>query len=309
MLRDDPGTLPFYTAPAAMTSAGRYASLFHPLPHDIAALTEVAHGLLIHEHIAPAYGVTLTDEDRGSVHIRPVERLLERIVTRDDRPLSTGRAVAERVAGNCRHFTVLMVAMLRAQGVPARARCGFGGYFVDGAFEDHWVCEYWHGEQERWILVDAQIDDRQRDMFPIDFDLTDVPRDRFLIAGEAWARCRAGTADPDAFGLSLLNQAGDWWIAGNLMRDATALGNIELLPWDCWGAMPSPGEQIDEERGALFDRLAALTRTPDTAFTELRRLGQDDERVRVPSAVYNAVRDRVEAVFAEADIDGRLSPT
>jgi hypothetical protein len=296
MPRHDSATLRFYTMPAAMTSAGRYASFFDTLPRDIAALAAVAQGLLVHEHIATAYGVTLTDEDRGSVHIRPVEQLLDRIMTRDNRPLDTGRAVADRVAGNCRHFTVLMVAMLRAQGTPARARCGFGGYFVDGIFEDHWVCEYWHARQERWILVDAQIDDRQRDMFPIDFDVTNVPRDRFLIAGEAWARCRAGAADPEAFGLSLLSEAGYWWIAGNLMRDVAALGNIELLPWDCWGAMPAPAEQIDDDRCALFDHLAALTRTPDTAFTELQRLRQDDERLRVPPAVHNAVRDRDEVI-------------
>jgi hypothetical protein len=68
---------------------------------------------------------------------------------------------------------------------------------------------------------------------PIDFDLTDVPRDRFLIAGEAWLRCRDGTEDPAKFGLSTVGESGDWWIAGNLMRDAAALGNLEVLPWDC----------------------------------------------------------------------------
>jgi transglutaminase-like putative cysteine protease len=287
---------PFYVVPATMTSAGRYASLFDPLPRDVAALAAVAQGLLIHEHIAQAYGVTLTDEDRATVHIRPVEQLLERIIARDDRPLATGRAVADRVAGNCRHFTVLMVAMLRAQGTPARARCGFGAYFVDGLFEDHWVCEYWHAGQERWMLVDAQIDEKQRGMFRIDFDLTDVPRDRFLVAGDAWARCRAGAADPRAFGLSTLNEAGYWWIAGNLMRDVAALDNIELLPWDCWGAMPKPEEQIDDDRNALYDRLAALTHDPEADFAELRRLCREDDRVRVPSAVYNELRDRAEPI-------------
>lgn len=287
-------TLPFYTQPAAMTSAGRYASLLDGLPRDIAGLAAVGHGLLIHEHIAPAYGVTLSDEDRHTVHIRPVERLLESIVTRDDRPLSTPRLPAERVAGNCRHFTVLMVAMLRAQGTPARARCGFGGYFGVDSFEDHWVCEYWHAEQQRWTLVDAQIDDRQRDMFPIDFDVTDVPRDRFLIAGDAWAQCRAGTADPDKFGLSFLKEAGYWWIAANLMRDAAALGNIELLPWDLWGAMPGPDDKIDDDLFVLFDKLAALTQTPDDSFTELRQLRDTDDRLRVPPAVRNATRQRDE---------------
>jgi hypothetical protein len=287
-------TLLFYTQPAAMTSAGRYASLLDGLPRDIAGLAAVGHGLLIHEHIAPAYGVTLSDEDRNTVHIRPVEGLLESIVTRDDRPLTIQRPAAERIAGNCRHFTVLMVAMLRAQGTPARARCGFGGYFGVGSFEDHWVCEYWHAGQQRWILVDAQIDDRQRDLFPIDFDVTDVPRDRFLIAGDAWAQCRAGAADPDKFGLSFLKEAGYWWIAANLMRDAAALGNIELLPWDLWGAMPGPDDKIDDDLFALFDKLAALTQTPDDSFTELRDLRDTDDRLRVPPAVRNATRQRDE---------------
>jgi hypothetical protein len=286
----DQPRLQFYAQPATMTSPGRYAPLLGGLPRDIPGLAAVAQGLLIHEHIAPAYGVTLSDEERASVHVRPVERLLELIVARDDRSLDVARAPQARLPGNCRHFTVLMVAMLRAQGTPARARCGFGGYFHDTMFEDHWVCEYWHAGLQRWILVDAQIDARQRDLFSIDFDVADVPRDRFLIAGEAWTRCRSGAANPDTFGLSIVNEAGDWWIAGNLMRDAAALGNIELLPWDCWGAMPRADEPIDESRCALFDRLAALTQSPDSSFAELQRLGQEDSRLRVPATVHNAVR-------------------
>jgi transglutaminase superfamily protein len=286
----------FYARPAAMTSAGRYAPLLEILPRDIPGLAAAAQGLLIHEHLAQAYGVTLSETDRASVHTRPAAQLLAQIVARDDRPLHIARAPAARLPGNCRHFTVLMVALLRAQGTPARARCGFGGYFGTGMFEDHWVCEYWHAAQQRWLLVDAQIDHQQRDWFPIDFDVTDVPHDRFLTAGQAWARCRSGAADPSRFGLSMVSEAGDWWIAGNLMRDAAALCNIELLPWDCWGAMPDPGGPISGDLAALFDRLAVLTQTPDTAFAELRQLCRDDDRLRVPPAVHNAIRDRDEAL-------------
>jgi hypothetical protein len=280
----------YYTRPGAMTSPGRYAPALAGLPADIPGLAAITHGLLIHEHMAAGYGVTLSDEQRASVHVRPVERILELIMASDGRPLDVPREPAARLPANCRHFTVLMVAMLRAQGTPARARCGFGGYFSDGFFEDHWVCEYWHPGQERWVLVDAQIDGIQRDWFPIDFDVTDVPRDRFLVAGDAWVSCRSGTADPATFGLSVVNESGDWWIAGNLMRDAAALGNTEVLPWDCWGAMPKENEPIDETRCALFDRLAALTRAPDASRTELLRVCQTDERIRVPATVRNAVR-------------------
>ena len=213
----------------------------------------------------------------------------------DARPLGTARPPAARVAGNCRHFSVLMVAMLRAQGTPARARCGFGGYFRPGTFEDHWVCEYWSEDERRWRLVDAQIDGPQRSFFSIDFDLTDVPRDRFLIAGDAWTQCREGAADPGTFGLTFTNEFGYWWIAANLMRDAAALGNVELLPWDTWGIMPEPEDTIETDEFVLFDRLAALTHAPDTAFDELKALCQDD-RLRVPAAVRNVALGRDEVI-------------
>ncbi|MFI5756436.1 transglutaminase domain-containing protein [Streptomyces sp. NPDC051569] len=296
MPEQDPGTLPYYTRPGIMTSAGRFAPLFDVLPRGVPALAGIAQGLLIHEHVAHAYGRTLSDEDHAAVHIRRVEELLERIAARDPRPLDTARPLPDRIPANCGHFSVLMVAMLRAQGTPARARCGFAGYLGAGTFEDHWVCEYWNSGERRWDLVDAQLDARQRMMFRIDFDPTRVPRDRYLTAGEAWRRCRAGTADPERFGLRLRKRAGLWWIAGNLMRDAAALGGVELLPWDAWGAMPRPHETIDDERAAFFDGLAALTGTPDTGFDALRRLGEEDARLRVPEKVYNALREREEAI-------------
>lgn len=288
--------LDFYAQPAVMTSAGAYRSSFDALPGDVAGLAAVAQGLLIHEHMAPAYGVALSDERRSSVHIRPVERILERLLAEDDRPLTCARPADARVAGNCRHFSVLTVAMLRAQGVPARARCGFGGYFGTDTFEDHWVCEYWSAGEARWILLDAQIDAVQQTMFRPDFDVLDVPRDRFVIAGDAWLQCRAGEADPAKYGFSFLRQAGLWWIAGNLLRDIAALNNMEMLPWDVWGAMPGPDEPLQQDELALFDRLAALTHAPHVTFPELRAVYEGDERLHVPATVRNAVLNREEAV-------------
>ena len=288
-----------YLPPAVMTAPGTYQPLLADLPPGIAALADVAHGLLIHEHIAGAYGVTLTDQRRASVHVRPVAGLLGRMMAEDSRPLTVAREPAGRLPGNCRHFTVLAVAMLRAQGTPARARCGFGGYFGSGAFEDHWVCEYWDEAAQRWKLADTQIDDVQLGLFDVDFDLMDVPRDRFLVAGDAWRLCRAGDADPARFGLSLMNEAGSWWIAANLLRDVAALNNMEMLPWDVWGAMPAPDDPIGGEQNELFDRLAGLTRDPDAAFADLAAAYAGDARLTVPATVYNAVLNRPEPVLGE----------
>jgi hypothetical protein len=282
-----------FTEPGPFTSPGSHASAFAELPAGVAALTEVAQGLIVHEHMTAAYGFELPPERRATVHIRPVAALLDQILLEDSRPLTIPREPANRLAGNCRHYTVLTVAMLRAQGIPARARCGFGGYFGSGAFEDHWVCEYWNASENRWVLADAQLDEVLRKAMGIGFDVLDVPRDEFVVAGDAWIKCRAGDADPARFGFSPLNQGGYWWIAGNLLRDVAALNDMEMLPWDVWGAMPGPGEQGDTE---LFDRLAALTVEPDAALAELTSRYESDARLTVPGTVYNAVLDRSETL-------------
>jgi hypothetical protein len=286
--------LDFYTQPATMTSGRGHTSLFDELPDDVAALSRVVQGLLLHEHLAaPAYGVELSDERKGEAHIRPVEQMLDRLLAYDSRPLSAARPLSERLVGNCRHFTLLLVTLLRVKGVPARARCGFGAYFQPGHFVDHWVGEYWNNAGGRWVRVDAQLDQVQRTMFEADFDVLDVPHDRFIIAGDAWAHCRAGQADPSKFGIFDMN--GLWFIAGNVVRDAAALNNMEMLPWDVWGPMPAPGEPLTADQLAFFDRLAALTRTPDASFAELRTLYESDG-LHVPATVFNAVLNRSEAI-------------
>src|SRR5258708_1406203 len=146
-----------YRAPIAMSDAGRQASLFDGLPRDVGGLAAVVQGVLMHEHVAPAYGLTLSREQHAQAHLRDVEKILETIAQQDKRPLPVARPAGERVVGVCRHFTLLHVAMLRAQGVAARARCGFGAYFEKGKFVDHWVTEYWNDLQKRWVLADPQL--------------------------------------------------------------------------------------------------------------------------------------------------------
>ena len=123
-----------------------------------------------------------------------------------------------------------------------------------------------------------------------------MPRDRFLIAGDAWAQCRAGEADPAKFGIFKGDMRGLWFIAGNLVRDVAALNKMEMLPWHQWGAMPAPDEPLQADRLALFDRLAALTRAPDASFAELCALYESDDRLRVSATVRNAVLNRAEAI-------------
>jgi hypothetical protein len=283
----------FYTTQGPMTDPGSCRNWLRQTPKDLAGEVKTLQGLLIHEHIAPAYGEQISDARRMEVHTRRAEERLSRIAELDDRPLAEVRPLARRNVADCRHYSVLLVSMLRERGVPARARCGFGAYFEQGKYIDHWVAEYWNEAQRRWVMVDAQIDDVQKQLFKPQFDLMDVPRDQFLTAGAAWALCRAGKKNAAAFGV--MDMTGLWFVAGNVIRDFAALNNMEMLPWDVWGAMAGPDGDL---RGAepLLDQLAELTDDPDAHFAEIRALYESNDQLKVPATVFNAVLQQPQTV-------------
>jgi hypothetical protein len=133
---------------------------------------------------------------------------------------------------------------------------------------------------------------------PYRSDIFDVPRDRFLIAADAWMLCREGNADPNAFGIFKGDLRGLWFIARNLVHDVASLNKMELLRWDDWGAMPNPVQTLTNDQLAFFDRLAALTEIPDVTFEKLRTLYDRDEGVHVPNVVFNAVLPHPKSLWA-----------
>jgi Transglutaminase-like superfamily len=287
----------YYKHDGPMTALGAHTDEFRALPNDLASLCEVVQGVLIHRDIAPwLYGITLTEAQRDDGHIRPIGQMLTRINALDSRPLTNVRDVGHRLPSVCRHFSLMLSAILRHQGIPARPRCGFGAYFTPGKFEDHWVCEYWNAGEKRWILVDAQLDAIQRKALNIDFNPLDTPRNRFIIAGDAWQMCRSGLADPAAFGLTHVHLQGLWFVAGNVLRDLASLNRMEMLPWDVWGAMDMNDEALTDEKKALLDHVAALTLAGDDKFAEVREIYESDTRLRVPPVVFNALRNAPEKV-------------
>jgi hypothetical protein len=287
----------YYRHDGPMTALGAHADEFRGLPADLASLCGIVQGVLIHRDIAPwLYGLTLTESQRDDGHLRPTAQMLTRIHELDSRPLTTAREYARRLPSVCRHFSLMLCAMLRHQGIPARPRCGFGAYFTPGKFEDHWVCEYWNAAEKRWILVDAQLDAIQRKALNIPFNPLDVPHDRFVIAGDAWRMCRSGRADSAAFGLTHAQLRGLWFIAGNVVRDLASLNRMEMLPWDVWGLMEMNDAALTDERKLLLDKVAALTIAGDDKFAEMRAIYDSDDRLRVPPVVFNALRNAPEKI-------------
>jgi hypothetical protein len=283
----------FYAEQGIITEPGEYGDKLQDLPRDISALVKVVQGLLIHVFWAERYGLNLPEERKQEVQLRKVRLQLQRIFQLDERPLETPRPMEKRLAGNCRDFATLLCSFLRSQGIPARARCGFGAYFRPGTYEDHWVCEYWHAEQKRWVLVDAQLDDLQRDVLGIRFDALDVPRNEFIVGGKAWHWCRQGEADPNDFGI--FDMRGLGFIRGDFVRDIAALNKVELLPWDCWGLADCPDSELTEADLELLDRCAPLTMKADVDETRVGELYLDP-RLKVPAKIKSYIQAGIQEI-------------
>ena len=171
--------------------------------------------------------------------------------------------------------------MLRYQGIPARARCGFATYFLPDHYEDHWVGEYWHAAEGRWVMVDAQLDEFQQAQLKIDFDPLDVPETRFWTGGKAWQVCRAGEEDPQKFGI--FDMHGMWFIRGDALRDLAALNKLEILPWDGWGLMMKDEDEMTEADRIVVDEAAARMAGVNADFAAMQALYQTHPDLREPA--------------------------
>jgi len=290
--------LEYYAAPGLMTDPREHAPLFDDLPRDVAALCKVVQGVMIHVYWAERYGIKLSDERKNEVQIRSVARKLAHILELDPRPLGDARSLDKKLVGNCRDFSVMLTALLQHQGVPARARCGFGRYFMPGKYEDHWVCEYWNATENRWRFVDGQLDEFQQQALRIRFSPLDVPRTMFITGGKAWQMSRAGQADPDRFGI--FDMHGLWFVRGDFVRDVAALDKMELLPWDGWGIIETKDNDLSAADLAFLDRVAELTQGDVPQFDAVRAVYESDARLRVPPVI----RSYTSAGVQSAEIAG-----
>ena len=276
-MTDKTEMLAYYAAPGELTATGELGDSLAGLPGDIPGLVKVVQGALIHVFWAERYGRPLSEEEKATVQVRSAQEKLRRLQQDNPAPLAQKRPLEKRQAGNCRDFSVLLTALLRRAGIPARARCGFGTYFMPDHYEDHWVVEYWRAESGRWVMVDSQLDEFQQKALKIDFNPLDMPRGKFIPGGEAYQMCRAGKADPDKFGIFEMH--GMDFIRGDLVRDFLALNKVEILPWD-WGWGYLTEKKFADL--ALFDHLTGLLTGGDEAFPALRKQYESDPSLALP---------------------------
>jgi hypothetical protein len=284
--------LAYYARPDRVSLGTRHAAALAEAPTAVPELARWIQNLMLHEQLVGHYGQALTPERQAHSQRRLLDDVLDGIKACDPAPLADARDPGGRGIGVCSHFALLGVGVLRAHGIPARARCGFGMYFTPGKGVDHWVVELWNGA--RWQVADFQVDALQREIFKVGFDTLDQPAGKFLVPARAWQMCRAGDADPQDFGV--FDEGGYWFIASSMVRDLASLNKVEMLPWDVWGAMLEPEDPMTQIEFDRFDRLAGLMLDPDGHFAALRGIYEQDG-MRMPGEVFNANRQVRERAF------------
>jgi len=277
-----PSELDFYAAPAPMSELPDHVAVAD-LPTDLAGVRRVVQGILVHRDFVPAYGITPEEVRLEEQNLRGTTEVLDRVMELSPEPLTVPRPPAQRVQCICSHFALVYAAFLRAQGVPARERCGFANYFdADGhKWYDHWITERWDGS--RWVRDDPQVDEFQASQITPGFDVNDQPPGYFLSGAEAWTATREGKFDPLEFGI--FDMWGQSFIGGNVLSDLACLNKVELLPWDGWGMGLDwgPHDEVPEYGVNVLDDIASVVNAGDFAAIRSRYL--DDERLRVPDRI------------------------
>ncbi|MFF0739485.1 transglutaminase domain-containing protein [Streptomyces sp. NPDC004111] len=287
-----PRTAAFYTAQSDVSDPGPLVARFAGLPSGVGELALTVRNLMIHRMEQNLFHCTHPPERlHHDAETRYLDGILRLLLARDGAPLTRRRAPGDRFVGVCRDFALLHCSLLRHAGVPARLRFGFADYFdTDGFHTDHTLVEYWDAARERWLLADAELADARfaAEHQHVDFDPMDLPRDRFLVSGEAWRRVRAGEADPRTFGVRLPGGelAGEWFMANVLRLDLAALNKVEPLPWDVWGegVGVSGDDAMTDSLRTRCDRVALVTGDA-VPFDAARALFTGDAALRTPPTV------------------------
>ena len=268
----------FYLKQSHITDPEDYADLFDAVPDDIESICKATRNVLNHYMGDPRHKPPQTRW--SELDTRYVSKMLEGIIQLDDRPLMEERSSDNRFVGCCRDFTALSVAMMRHKGIPARSRYGTATYFEPGYYWDHVITEYWNGE--RWIGVDTQLSHTEERQW--DFDIRDVPQDRFFVAGRGWQLVRDGKEEAAIFGLGSI-RGGLEFIITEMMLDLAALNREEHLCWECWGYSDQNYSGYTEEDYNFLDEVAAVTQ--DNASFEAWRNLFKHPKLALPSQVHS----------------------
>lgn len=295
----DKEILEFYKKTSPYTDLGYYKKFAKNLPNDIEELCLLQRMQIIHPVAFRDKEIRNKEKSFwGDMTKVPITRLeyeddvfptAQSVIAellRKNPNYNINREAKDKVHVTCRSQAIILASILKAKGIPARARSGFAEYILyDGIHYDHWITEYYNEKEERWKLVDADEHCPDHEM---GFDLNDIPYDKFLFGAEAYLGIRQDkykessilySSDPPTLGLKAA-------IRG-LFYDFNALMNNEIIFLHMPKYIQDKKFELDDEEYKELDNLAELMLEPNKNFEKLQNIWRKNIKFRIMSGALN----------------------
>lgn len=294
---EDKEILEFYKQTSCFTDLGYYKEFAKNLPDDIEKLCALQRMQIIHPVILQNANEGIEDKDAwiwGNLNqISPTRLIYEEDyfptaqsmiaeLLRKNSNYNTEREPKDKIHITCRGQAILLASILKAKGIPARARSGFAGYIRnDGTYWDHWITEYFDENEERWKLVDA-------DEHCPGENLDDVPFEKYLFGAEAWLSVRNGkykeesivyASEPVTLGLKAA-------IRG-VFYDFHSLMNDEIIFLHVPQYICQKNYDLSEEELKELDDLAELMLNPNENLDKLLEIWNTNTKFRIMQGALN----------------------
>ena len=272
--------LDYFRKMGRYTDPGPYAEMYNNLPQTIPEICILINHQIIHVFVLELYKDKLPEgRTREDKKLSTVQEMLKYLKKRNPKGLVLDRLPEERIIVACRNYALFLASILKYRNIPSRVRAGFAPYLSkEGKYIDHWICEYWDKKAERWKLVDPDVCD-DTEIFGIDFNMYDIPRDKFEFSGDAWLKARKELVSPELYGV--MDMWGMWYIRDNLCLDLLCIMGEEVLYWDGPPITKIEMEKMEENDLILLDTIAQLLRNPDKNLVQLRTLLKENRNLRM----------------------------
>jgi hypothetical protein len=245
------------------------------LPSSLSSLRHASSQLVFHYHAGDFAKDKVPTSRKSEINLRYASTLLDTVLSRGpEATLLRDRAPVDRVVGCCRDAVVLFLALARHKGIPARGRVGFATYIRQGWYIDHVVAEVWDEGENRWRLVETELEEGVEGV-----DYLDVTEEQFITGPRAWRLAREGAVDAARFvvspALDLPILRGWPYLAHNVLHDLVWWDKKEMLLWDYWGVqgdMKDDATEVPEGLARVLDGISAATGDSTTEWEDVRTL-------------------------------------
>ncbi len=291
--------LEFYKQTSMFTDLGYYKDFARNLPDDIDKLCVLQRMQIIHPIAYKDNNIRNKDKcfwgDMTKVSPTrlnyeedyfPTAQSMIAELLRKSSDYSLNRKAEDKIHITCRGQAILLASILKAKGVPARVRSGFAPYIrYDGISYDHWITEYYDEKEKSWKLVDA---DEHCLNLKIEFDLNDIPYDKFIFGANAYLGLRYCSINqesilfaskPVTIGMGAALRA--------LFYDFHSLMNNEIIFLHIPRYIKANNFKLSDEEYKELDYLAKLMLEPNKNFKELKYIWETNLKYRTLCGALN----------------------